>query len=293
MCAKRLKGLDSSVYEHPFDRKALKALKAIPGFDKITNFYLNWTHVKWSAIDLKGSNFHVTETSCPELYDQIREIGYTLDLRDFPEIYTKWGYYINAFTTGIEEDTLLVLYSGAVDLLQDDELSFIIGHEMGHIKSRHVLYHSLAINFSKFINNIPVVSDLIVPALLYWSRMSEFTADRAGLLACQDEDAALRTVMKMAGVPQKYFESMDRRVFLEQAKEFEDLLTGSEKALKGLSSLDNTHPWTILRAAELIKWIESGEYGRILEEYSPVQCPHCRKDIPKGSVICPYCDSRI
>lgn len=293
MEAKRLKGLESSVYEHPFDKKALKALMNLPGFDRLTNFFLNWTHVKWRSIDLKGSNFHVTESSCPDLYKQIRNVGYTLDVRDFPQIYTQWGYFINAYTTGIEEDTLLVLYSGAVDLLEKDELSFIVGHEMGHIKSKHVLYHSLAVNISKFIDSIPVVSDLIVPALLYWSRMSEFTADRAGLLACQNEDAAVRSVMKMAGVPQKYFDSMDRNVFLEQAKEFEDLLTGSEKALRGLSSLDNTHPWVILRAAELIKWIDSGEYGRIVAEYSPIRCSHCGKDIPKESTICPYCDSII
>ena len=292
MQAKKLFELEAPMYEHPVDRAALNYLSKLPGFDKITNFIINWGYVKWHLIDLRGSNFRVTEDSCPELYKQVKNIAEILDVKDFPEIYTQWGYYINAYTTGYKDDTLLTIYSGAVDLLTKEQLDYIIGHELGHIKSKHVLYHVMASMFTNWASQFPIASDLIIPlrvGLAYWNRMSEFTADRAGLLACQNPEAAIDVVIKNSGVPQKYFMSVSRAAFLEQAKDFEYLLSGPESLIKNISVLDNTHPWTVLRAAELIKWCESGEYERILNTYAAIKCPHCNLDIPQNRTECPLC----
>ena len=207
---KKLLGLDSRTYEHPFDRKALQGLNSLKGFDILTSHFLNWTFIKWHLIDLKGSNFHVTKDSCPELYSQIEDVADILDLNrsDFPQVYTSWSYNINGYTTGMKDSTLLMLNTGSVDLLSKEQLDFIVGHEMGHIKSRHVIYHTLASFFANLVSSYPIASSLVAPiqfGLMYWNRMSELTADRAALLACQDEDVAIDTVIKMAGVPQKYF----------------------------------------------------------------------------------------
>lgn len=290
--ATKLFGLESREYEFPLDRKALKALTALPGFDKIINAFLNWTWVKWELIEMKGSNFHVTKQSCPELYNQVMEACHALNLTDFPHIYTKWGYYVNAYTMGYKDTTSLVLYSGAIDLLDKDEQNFIIGHELGHIKSNHCLYHNMALKISQFISDVPLIGDLMGTVrylLMYWYRMSEFTADRAGLLVCQNEEAVMRSIIKMAGVPQKYYQSVDRNAILEQAHEFEALLSGDEQIMKNLSVLDDTHPWTILRAAELIKWIESGEYENIIKAHKGKCCATCKKQIPSNVEHCPYC----
>lgn len=290
--ATKLFGLESSEYEYPLDRKTLATLKALPAFDKVTNAFLNWTWVKWELVEMKGSNFHITKESCPELFNQVMDASHTLNLKDFPQIYTKWGYYVNAYTMGYKDTTSLVLYSGAVDLLDKDELTFIIGHELGHIKSSHCLFHNMALKISQFISDVPLIGDLmgtIRYLLMYWYRMSEFTADRAGLLACQNKEAVLSSIIKMAGVPQKYYDSIDRDSILEQAREFEALLSSDEKIMKNLSVLDDTHPWTILRAAELIKWIESGEYERLINAHKGKQCCTCNKQIPSDVKCCPYC----
>ena len=221
METKKLFELDPKEYEHPVDRTALTYLSKLPGFEKAVNLFVNWSYVKWHLIDLRGSNFRVTEKSCPELYNQVKNIAEILDVKDFPEIYTEWGYYINAYTTGYKDDTLLTIYSGAVDLLSKEQLDYIIGHELGHIKSKHMLYHVMAAMLANWASQFPIASDLVIPirfGLAYWNRMSEFTADRAGLLACQDPEAAIECVIKMAGVPQKYFGSVSHETFLEQAK---------------------------------------------------------------------------
>ena len=296
MQAKTLFNLSLKDYEHPVDRAALKYMSRLPGFEAATNFIINWSFVKWHMIDLRGSNFRVTEKSCPELYQQVKNVADILDIDNMPEIYTEWGYYINAYTTGHKKDTLLTIYSGAVDLLTKEQLDYIIGHELGHIKSKHVLYHVMAEMIANWATQFPIASDLIMPiriGLTYWNRMSEFTADRAGLLACQNPEAAIDTVIKMAGVPQKYFGSVSREAFLEQAKDFEYLLSGPESIIKNISVLDNTHPWTVLRAAELIKWYESGEYENIINNYSSCVCPHCKLEIPKNQNECPLCGGKL
>lgn len=290
---KVLFGLNPESYEHSFDRVALKTLKSLTGFSAATNFFLNWSFIKWHIIGLQGSNFLVTRESCPELYNIVHDVADTLDIRPLPRCYTQWGYYINAYTTGYKEDTLLVLNSGTVDLLTEEELRYVVGHEMGHIKSGHVLYHTMGELFNSAIADLPIVGDLATPiyyALLYWIRMSEFTADRAGLLACQDLDVAINTIIKMSGLPIKYFEKMDRNSFIKQAVEFKKNFSGfADNTIKTISILGSTHPWTVLRAAELITWYESGEYDRVLNSSSVRTCPSCNMQIPSQSDKCPFC----
>lgn len=292
---KVLFGLDSKTYEHNFDKNALKSLKALPGFDSVVNFFLNWGYIKWHVIELQGSNFLVTRESCPELYDLVHSVADTLDVRPLPRFYTQWGYAINGYTTGYKEDTLLVLNSGAIDLLNDDELRYVAGHEMGHVKSGHVLYHVMAQLFNSAISQIPLVSALTTPiyyGLMYWNRMSEFTADRAGLLACQNIDAAINAIIKMSGLPLKYFEKMNRDSFIKQATEFRKSFSGfTDNVIKTISIMGSSHPWTVLRAAELLLWYESGEYQRILDSANVKVCPRCGQQIPFDATKCPFCGS--
>lgn len=287
---KKLINLKTTDYEHPFDKAALEAMRNLPMFDSIVNFVLNWTSVKWHVVELCGSAFHVTNKSCPELYKLVEDTAKTLEIDIVPEVYTKWMYGINAYTTGYKNDTILVVYSGAVDLLSELELKYIIGHEMGHIKSGHVLYHVMANVFSEAIRQMGILANVATPikaALDYWNRMSEFTSDRAGLLACQDLDAALCATMKMAGIPQKYFNVTNPHIFAEQAQEFLSRYGGATNTIiKNISILNDSHPWTVMRAAELMKWVESGEYEKILNKVQTKNCPICKREI---EAMCPKC----
>jgi len=289
-----LLNLQSKEYEHPFDKAALETLRKVPGFDSVVNYVLNWTTIRWHVIGLCGSNFHVTKESCPELYNLIRETIETLDIDRLPEIYTIWSYGVNAYTTGYKENTIMVIHTGAVDLMTDPELKFIVGHEAGHIKSGHVLYHVMVDFFSQIISDTMLAGKLAIPlqlALFYWYRMSEFTADRAGLLACQDLDAALSAIMKMAGIPKRFFDTTKPQLFAKQAEEFMSKYGGSiNSVIRNISILDDSHPWTVMRAYELIKWVESGEYDRLLSEHAGKVCPICKQNIDRNAMICPICN---
>jgi len=95
-----------------------------------------------------------------------------------------------------------------------------------------------------------------------WWRKAELSADRAGLLAGQDPAASLRLLMKLAGGGD--LSQIDTAAFLEQAAEYEgggDLRDSIHKL--GMTAW-STHPVPVARAAELRRWVDSGEYGRIL-----------------------------
>lgn len=291
--AQKLINLDTRDYEHPFDRAALGTVKRIPLLPAVAAKAMNLLSVKWSIIALCGSNYHVTRSACPTLYQSCKDVIQTLDLNSMPDIYVEQDYYVNAYTTGVDRTAYIVLSSGAVDRLSEKELQFIVGHEAGHIKSGHVLYHIMCAYIGELAKDsaLATVFTAGLPlALQYWNRMSEFTADRAGLLACQDLEQALNVIMKMSGLPMKYYSDASLAGFIEQAREFNDKYSGTfDTVVRNLSILGADHPWTVVRAAELIKWVEAGEYDRILKRTKGKICANDGSQVPIDAMVCPIC----
>jgi Zn-dependent protease with chaperone function len=166
----------------------------------------------------------------------------------------------------------IVINSGAVRLLDEDEMRYLLGHELGHVMSGHVLYHTLLVlllNVS--LSALPFLAGIaLLPiqlALLEWFRKSELSCDRAGLLATQDPLASLRLHLKFAGGGD--LKETDLNAFLAQAKEFEDQGGAIDRIFKILGVMGRTHPFNTVRAAELQRWIEGGNFDRILRgEYT-------------------------
>ena len=264
---KYLYGLDHIEYEHPFDRKALSALESTPGLGVLGKFVTKNTIEKMYTIQYTGSAVKVTQTNYPRLYEYLEYACQILDLPYLPELYVQWGYDINACTIGAE-NPIIVLNSGLIDLCDDDEILFIIGHECGHIKSNHMLYHMIAQVINYVIDQIPGGTLVAAPLqydLFYWSRMSEFTADRAGLLCCQNMKAVARAFIKMSGLPINHYGGIDEKSFIEQAKDFEQLEYESmNKIIKFLLTLGQDHPWTVMRTGQLIDWVNSGAVKNIM-----------------------------
>ena len=256
------------------DQSYIHKLLALPGSDE----------------DKKRFATPIPDNQIERLKFLLENAGAALGMQELPALYLQYYYAINAFTTG-KKEPLVVVYSGTIDLLEEDELQYIIGHELGHILSDHVLYHMMVQGLVDFIN-LPA-KDLIELPLYYWSRMSELTADRAGLLACQDLNTAIRAMIKMAGLPQSQYDKINVQAFIDQARDFNEKNTGFlDETFKFIAIANSYHPWLVLRAAELLKWVESGEYDRIISEYRAVECTHCGEIIAAKSEICPICGGK-
>lgn len=270
---KILSGLGPHEYEHPFDRKALDSLQKIKGFDYLVRKYNEYISERVSRLVYTGSFIKVNQESFPDLYKVYLSACKILDLNYVPELYLIWGYDINAHAFGVERPSI-ALYSGCLEFLSQQELLWMIGHELGHIKSGHMLYHDMAHYLPKLsaqfgaatlgLSNI-LTSGLEL-GLFYWSRMSEFTADRSALLTCQQKDVSIKTLAKMAGLPRKFYSSYNYEMFLNQAKDFKDFDDSTLNIAAKIHLIRfQSHPWTVMRASELMKWLESGMFHKVLK----------------------------
>jgi Zn-dependent protease with chaperone function len=312
---KKLLMLNPIEYEHKFDKNALNVVKKIPGLKSVFRKKLQ-DYERYETVLNTGSSVKVTSTHFSEIHDILKEACANIHLNYIPEMYigSSWmngpsGWDVNACTLGYD-NPMILLSPGSVEYLTPDELLYVIGHEAGHIKSGHVLYHTMINTMSYLGSAITQISfglnDLLENSLNqsidymmnYWSRMSEFTADRAGLLACQDIDVAINVEMKLCGVPPKLYDEMNTDEFIKQAKEFENF-KNLEKYYKKLVESNRTHPWGVIRAFELLKWIESGRYHQILDIHTECKleelqrtCMKCGTKLNKDEKFCGDCGSK-
>jgi Zn-dependent protease with chaperone function len=306
----KLTGLRPQAYEHPSDAAALNALTSVKGFDMVVKKLNAWSFDRLLRVQLTGSFLQVTPDSLPDLHELLVKACDILDLPRLPDLYVG-GSQLNAFTACVEHP-LIMLYTGAVDMLTPEELLFVIAHEVGHIKSGHVLYYQMA-------EFIPIIGEIVgtatfgvgewlsVPlqlALMHWQRMSELTADRAGLLACQDADVALRTLMKLAGLPKKYSSAINTQDFIRQARDFHAMEAEKLNLIaKWLSTMGASHPWTVMRAQHILQWIESGEYNTVLKAPQRTSqqlpagiagfCDQCGRPLSGQEAFCPGCGRQL
>ena len=102
----------------------------------------------------------------------------------------------------------------------------------------------------------------VLVALLEWSRKSELSSDRAGLLAVQNPQGVMNTMLKMAGGGED--DEMNLDEFIIQAEEYRETGDVADQVFKVLNLMDQSHPFYVLRVAEIRSWIEEGEYDRII-----------------------------
>lgn len=257
-------------FQHPHDTTATETLRAMPGLDRVIAKLMEYGLERVFYLENIASSVRVTPRMFGRLY---RSLGWACQILDLPEpeLYVTLNPIPNAYTYG-HTRPFVVLTSGLVDILDDEECFFVIAHELGHIKADHVLYTIMAHNISALMTLIGqatlglgnLLGQGLAVALHDWYRKAELTADRAGLLCVQDLAPCLRTFMKLAGGASRLYAEMDPTAFLEQIRAYEeadDLLLN--QAYKALLTVFRTHPYPILRAKELDAWHQHG-YRRLL-----------------------------
>ena len=266
-----LSGIDLKAVEHPDDKSLRGTLDNIPKFKSFMMNSVCTLREKCVAVEYAGNGIHVSETCLPLLHEILVDVCRTLDINKIPDFSLMWLYEITAGTEGALNPHITAM-SGAVDLLEKDELAFLLGHEIGHQACGHKPYHvfleSLYMPVVSWIPGGKIWITLVRSKLLKWYRFSDFTADRVGLLACQDINVALTTMVKMSGIPKKYFSKINVDSFIKQAVEFDSMFKGGVGSLINYLSINSAFsPWLVLRAANLLNWYESGEYNIIMNSY--------------------------
>lgn len=307
MPPKILRHLLPTEYEHPFDKASLDRLEQTRGIDYLTEKMLEYGLEKYLLIKHTGDHLRITHENIPELFGLLQTAARTLDMPSVPELYIMLEDKIKSFSIG-ERRRIVVISSGATELLNEAELLFLLGRELGHIKSNHVLYRMMADSLrliAQLINDatLGLGSLLSMPlqiALMHWYRMSEFTADRAGLLTCQDPEVAAQALIKMAGLPQQYHGRVSVADLRRQATDFDDIHeTTFDKLIRFMAGYENPQPFTIIRASQLFQWVDSGAYRQIMTRAenivipSEARCPACQTPFQAGDRYCIHCGTAL
>ncbi|MFJ2646631.1 M48 family metallopeptidase [Streptomyces sp. NPDC087420] len=269
---KRFPGISSRAYEHPADRSALVALRKLTGFDTVFKALSGLLPERSLRLLFLSDSVRVSEAQFAHLHTLLLDACYVLDLEKVPSMYVTQDPRPNAMCIGLDEP-IIVVTTGLVELLDEEEMRAVVGHEVGHALSGHSVYRTILLFLTNLalkvawipLGNVAIMA--IVTALREWFRKSELSADRAGLLVGQDLKASMRGLMKIAGG--NHLHEMNVDAFLEQAEEYEAGGDLRDSVLKILNILPRTHPFTTVRAAELKKWAESRDYQRIMDGHYP------------------------
>ncbi len=248
-----LTDISSRAWEHPADKGALVALRKLKGFDTLLKAMSGLINERSVRLLLLGSAVRADERNFVRLHRLLTDVGSVLDAADLPELYVRASPMFNAYTIGLNTP-IIVVDSGLVALLDDDEeMRFLLGHELGHALSGHAVYQTLLrrlLGLTGVLYAVPggaLGVRAITAALMEWSRKAELSADRAGLLAAQNPAAANRVHMKLASGGD--LDDLDATSFFAQGSEYTETEDLRDSVLKLFLVETQSHPFAVVRSA--------------------------------------------
>lgn len=290
-----------SDFIHPEDAAALRQIESIPGFPALVKKFLSLGLEQLQYGINMATNIRLSETQLPQIYKHLPPICQKLGISE-PEFYLQMDPNPNAWTFG-DSKIYIVVTSGLVDMMNDEELDAVLAHECGHILCRHVLYHSVASYILQGADNFGILGNLTIPiqyAMLYWMRKSELSCDRAAAIVTSPK--VVSSVMaRLSGGPKRITENINMQEWALQGEKYETIRTDGlwNKALQifAISSMD--HPFSAVRVREILNWGNSEQYRNIKYNMSqkalssgPV-CPHCGKPVSADWKFCLHCGTKL
>ena len=259
----QLTGISSRAYEHPADRAATAALKAIPHLDRVLRRVIEFGYERALRRGVLGSAVRLGPEQLSDVWRAHERAYATLDLELVPDLYLTQFPMANALTLGAGQP-LVVVNSELVGLLDAEQLRGVFAHEAGHVLSDHVLYSTALVILLRLttLPGIPVPLFPLQAALMEWSRAAELSCDRAAALVICDPLAVCRTLMVMAAGAEAA--NLDLDVFMRQGQEYREKVSPFDRFSRLSDDLKLTHPMSVQRVHELMQWVRSGEYDRIV-----------------------------
>ncbi len=206
--------------------------------------------------------YPVTAQTVPEADRIVRTCAVRLRARPFKAFIVP-GNTLNAYTFGLTEPQDVVVYAGVLSLMDEDELRFIIGHEVGHICLGHTWLNSL-IGGMAGIPSPYLAAVILYFSFRWWNRACEYSADRAGLLACGKPEKAYSALVKLVGGSAAVRSTEAWQQTLRRIDTEDDRLENT------LGEMLSTHPLIVRRLHALQKYAASGEYQRLAARINAV-----------------------
>ncbi|MCG8362577.1 MAG: M48 family metallopeptidase, partial [Pseudanabaenales cyanobacterium] len=269
-------GISSEAFRHPLDSQAEETLRSVPGFDILTRKFVEFVYERPQLVFLMGNSIQVGPRQYSTLYQLFRECVQSLDMQPEPTLFVSQNPQVNSYALG-EDHPCVVLNTGLLDLLQDEEIRIVIAHELGHIKCGHTTLTQMAIwamNTASIIGDLTFgIGNLLSTGLIYafyeWRRKAELSCDRAALLATDDLQLVMRTMMKISGGSIRFGHEVSLDEFIKQSDDYQELDQDSLNQIykfllyNGIQGVMLSHPFPVERLHFLREWAASEDYRQI------------------------------
>ncbi len=269
-------GISSEAFRHPLDRQAEQALRSVPGFDLVARKFVEFIYERPQYVYLMANNIQAGPRQYSTLYGIFRECIRDLDITPEPNLFVSQNPQVNSYALG-KDRPYIVINTGLLDLLKEDEIRTVLAHELGHIKCGHTILIQMgiwAMSAASFLGEITFgIGNLVSSGLLYafyeWRRKAELSADRAAFLVMDELDPVFRAMMKVAGGSSKYAHECSVSEFIKQSEQYRQLdEDGLNQVYKFLLYSGNngsmlSHPFPVERPYFLQEWANSEEYRQI------------------------------
>ncbi len=245
-------------YEYPSDREGRSQLNKQREIQNMVRDYIKEYAEPYLNGQLNGMGVKVSSRQLPELYGLVKELASILDIIT-PQIFIQQDPYLKASTYGTEEQNTIIISHSLYEQFNESQLAFILGHEMGHIKSQHVFYLNM-FNYIKNNNTGNLFTRPMQMEILKWQRSTEVTADRAGLICCQDIDDVSLALLTLAAGSIRLAEKIDLEEYIES-----QLLSLEYNPVGQFSEANSTHNYIPIRLRHLREFYHSKQYRTLVE----------------------------
>ena len=257
---KKLADIDMDRLVYSGDRAGLVTLLTDPRFAFSLNQAISERRPFNARKELLTRGLKLTRTVAPMVHEVVARCASALKMTANIEVYVYHEALYNAACYPPRKDkVLLMLTSSLLDNFTEDELAFVIGHELGHYLFEHTRFPMESV--LGYINPTP----LDAMRIYAWKRCAEFTADRAGMVCCRNFPAAASSFFKLScgvtGSRVKF--SLDD--YLKQLNELEGELSKDDDPEAWYS----THPFSPLRIKALDVFVRSKTYHELIGQKPP------------------------
>jgi Zn-dependent protease with chaperone function len=287
----RLDRISAKAFEHPADRAATAALQSIPYLDTVIRKLIELGYERAYRQYFLGSSVRLGEDQLSDVWHAHARAYATLDIEPVPDLYLTNTRLVldNAAAIGAKQP-IVIVHSGLVKLLDTEHQRALFAHEAGHVLADHGLYGT-ALMILLRLSSLPGIPLPLLPlrhALLEWYRAAELSCDRAAALVTRDPVTVCHLLMVIAAGAEA--ERLDLDVFMNQGSEYNEKGSGLERLTRLLMNLNLTHPMPVRRIHELMAWVKSGDYDRIVSGSYISRDDPVRPRAEAGDAVAHYAD---
>ncbi len=164
------------------------------------------------------------------------------------------------YSTQPDHAHIIIFNRALLERVSEDQLRFVIGHEVGHI----IFKHSYANRIIAFVYPDGSQAPPIMHKLYdLWTKLSEVSCDRIGLIAAGSIQSSVEALFRISsGLEEKYFDPSYKSLVQLAEKTFEELKAHP-------SYLSVSHPANPVRIKALLTFNQSAQCAALMAGTKP------------------------